>query len=40
LIGNQGENEITVGSFAETSDLINYEMLTRLPSQIPRKIVD
>lgn len=40
LIGNQGENEITVGSFAETSDLVNYEMLTRLPSQIPRKIVD
>jgi alanine racemase len=40
LIGNQGENEITVASFAETSDLINYEMLTRLPSQIPRKIVD
>jgi alanine racemase len=40
LIGNQGENEITVGSFAETSDLINYEMLTRLPSQIPRRIVD
>lgn len=40
LIGYQGENEITVASFAETSDLINYEMLTRLPSQIPRKIVD
>lgn len=40
LIGNQGENEITGGSFAETSDLINYEMLTRLPAQIPSKIVD
>ncbi|MFN3996787.1 alanine racemase [Algoriphagus sp.] len=40
LIGNQGKNEITVASFAETSDLINYEMLTRLPAQIPRKIVD
>jgi alanine racemase len=40
LIGNQGDNEITVASFAETSDLINYEMLTRLPSQIPRIIVD
>lgn len=40
LIGNQGENEITIASFAETSDLINYEMLTRLPSQIPRKTVD
>ncbi len=40
LIGYQGENEITVASFAETSDLINYEMLTRLPAQIPRKIVN
>lgn len=40
LIGYQGENEITVASFAETSDLINYEMLTRLPAQIPRKIRD
>lgn len=40
LIGNQGENEITIGSFAENSDLINYEMLTRLPAQIPRKVVD
>ncbi|SEG22037.1 alanine racemase [Algoriphagus boritolerans DSM 17298 = JCM 18970] len=40
LIGTQGKNEITVGSFAETSDLVNYEMLTRLPFQIPRKIVD
>lgn len=40
LIGYQGENEITVASFAETSDLIDYEMLTRLPAQIPRKIRD
>lgn len=40
LIGNQGAHEITVSSFAETSDMINYEMLTRLPSQIPRLIVD
>lgn len=39
LIGYQGQNEITVASFAETSDLINYEMLTRLPAQIPRKVV-
>lgn len=40
LIGNQGEKEITVASFAESSEMINYEMLTRLPSQIPRIIVD
>lgn len=40
LIGNQGENEITVASFAETSHLVNYEMLTRLPCEIPRRVVD
>lgn len=40
LIGNQGDNQLTVSSFAETSEMINYEMLTRLPSQIPRVIVD
>ncbi|GMQ30036.1 alanine racemase [Algoriphagus confluentis] len=40
LIGNQGENEITVASFAETSHLVNYEMLSRLPSEIPRRVVD
>lgn len=40
LIGNQGENEITIASFAETSHLVNYEMLSRLPSEIPRKVVD
>ncbi|GAA0877472.1 alanine racemase [Algoriphagus jejuensis] len=40
LIGNQGDKEITVSSFAETSEMINYEMLTRLAARIPRIIVD
>jgi alanine racemase len=40
LIGNQGENEITVASFAETTHQVNYEMLTCLPTEIPRRIVD
>jgi alanine racemase len=40
LIGNQGENEITVASFAETTRQVNYEMLTCLPSEIHRTIVD
>lgn len=39
LIGNQGENAITVASFGEMSDQLNYELLTRLPHDIPRKII-
>lgn len=39
LIGRQGELEIGVTSFSEFSNQINYEMLTRLPSELPRKIV-
>lgn len=40
LIGKQGNLEISVSSFGELSDQLNYELLTRLPNDIPRKIVD
>ncbi|MFP4470417.1 MAG: alanine racemase [Bacteroidota bacterium] len=40
FIGNQGGNEISVASFVEFSNQLNYEMLARLPHNIPRKIVD
>ncbi len=40
LIGRDGENEISVASFAEFSNQMNYELLTRLPDTIPRIIVD
>jgi alanine racemase len=36
LIGKQGKYEITVASFSELSNLVNYELLTRLPERIPR----
>jgi alanine racemase len=36
LIGRQGEHEITVASFGEMSNQLNYELLTRLPLDIPR----
>ncbi len=36
LIGNQGEQELSVSSFSDFSQLINYELLTRLPQDIPR----
>ena len=38
LIGNQLDNEIAISSFSDFSDLINYELLTRLPQDIPRII--
>jgi alanine racemase len=36
LIGNQDEQEISVSSFSDFSQSINYELLTRLPQNIPR----
>ncbi|WP_018475439.1 alanine racemase [Echinicola pacifica] len=39
IIGKQKSNEITVASFSETTQQVNYELLTRLPSDIPRQIV-
>jgi len=39
LIGEQGDQCITVSSFSEMSEVLNYELLTRLPRNIPRKII-
>ena len=38
LIGRQGDLDISVASFGELSDQLNYELLTRLPTSIPRVI--
>ncbi len=38
LIGSQGNQELSVSSFSDFSQLINYELLTRLPQDIPRII--
>jgi alanine racemase len=40
LIGRQGHQEITVASFSDFTDQLNYEVLTRLPLDIPRALVD
>ena len=40
LLGKQGNEHITVASFAELSTQLNYELLVRLPMNIPRYIVD
>ncbi len=40
LIGRQGEREISVASFGEMTNQLNYELLTRLPINIPRFVSD
>lgn len=40
LIGEQDGQVITVASFGEMSEQLNYELLTRLPSSIPRTVID
>ncbi len=39
LIGRQGDQEISVSSFSEMTQHINYETLVRLPADLPRVIV-
>lgn len=39
LIGRQGNAVVNVGSFTKTTDLLNQEMMSRLPSAIPRRPV-
>ena len=40
MIGSQGDMEVTVASFSELSNQLNYELLTRLPHDIPRCILE
>ena len=40
IIGSQGRSAITVASFSDMADVMNYEALVRLPSEIPREVVD
>jgi alanine racemase len=40
LIGEEGDVEISVSSFSELSEQLNYELLTRLPLNIPRVVVE
>ncbi len=39
LLGRQGDNEISVASFADMNNSMNYELLTRLPERLERIIV-
>lgn len=40
LVGKQGESEITIASFSEFSNQLNYELLSRLPLDIPRIVTN
>lgn len=40
LIGEQGDQSVSVASFSELSNQLNYELLTRLPHNIPRKVIN
>jgi alanine racemase len=40
LIGKSENESISVASFGELSEQLNYELLTRLPSSIPRIVID
>ncbi len=39
IIGNENGIDMTVGSFSELTNRLNYETLARLPHDIPRQIV-
>lgn len=39
LLGSQGESEISVASFLEMNNSMNYELLSRLPESIERVLV-
>ena len=40
LIGEQDGISISVASFGEMSNQLNYELLTRLPEDIPRTVIN
>jgi alanine racemase len=40
IIGRQGQAEISIASFADMLNHLNYEVLVRLPNELPRVVVD
>jgi len=40
LVGRQGNLEISINSFSDMNNSMNYELLTRLPHHIPRNVVE
>lgn len=40
IIGKQGDQEMTVSSFSEMTNFLNYEVLVKIPLALPRFLVD
>jgi alanine racemase len=40
LIGSQNGISVSVASFSDYSNQLNYELLTRISKTIPRKIIE
>jgi len=40
IIGEQGDREMTVASFSEMRNFLNYEVLVQIPSSLPRKVIN
>ncbi len=40
IIGKQNNLDLTVSSFSDLSNQLNYELLSRLPHDIPRRVVE
>ncbi len=40
IVGRQEEREISISSFSEISNLVNYELLVRLPERTERIVID
>jgi alanine racemase len=39
IIGHQGDQEMSVASFSEMTNNLNYEVLVQIPSHLPRRVV-
>ena len=40
IIGHQDEQEMTVSSFSEMTNYLNYEVLVQIPSRLPRRVIE
>lgn len=40
IIGHQGEQEMSVASFSEMTNYLNYEVLVQIPASLPRRVIE
>jgi alanine racemase len=39
IIGHQGDQKMSVDSFSEMTNYLNYEVLVQIPSRLPRRVI-